>query len=435
MWLHKIPMCRFLLLRFLIVGLTFSRTLKASEEIRETKVIFEETSSTTNQSVHETTTAIVSLLRPVIDSSNRELTSPTEARSRNDSNVFKPSKHLGEIEEPVVRTNPFNNVQPVRFDNNVHLDARHERFQNILQDASQGITSLLDEVTRSSRIKFQDDGVVQTSNIRHSFDDRQTVTESTRSQFEEGTVGHVFDQTFVQNVAKPEMQEIFGKTTTDHRSTGIYYDASRPPYAVNYYADQSQSDYQPTSQEAAIEVKRPESNGVMVVQQHESTYTRKRKFPYPFYQPGGEYHDVQFMEDPHSTIAYPRIGRPFPWKKIITLIGTFLPLGLLLATLKPNVIRIDNTTTQPSIVLSKLRSVDLPVEHKQARILDDQSIGCEDQSICELILAGGEPESNILQNILWNLATRTPDDVVKRNGQLREVFSAVKKKDCTAISC
>ncbi|TGZ47890.1 hypothetical protein DBV15_10230 [Temnothorax longispinosus] len=297
MWLHKIPMCRFLLLRFLIVGLTFSRTLKASEEIRETKVIFEETSSTTNQSVHETTTAIVSLLRPVIDSSNRELTSPTEARSRNDSNVFKPSKHLGEIEEPVVRTNPFNNVQPVRFDNNVHLDARHERFQNILQDASQGITSLLDEVTRSSRIKFQDDGVVQTSNIQ---------------------------------------------------------------YVVH---------------------------------------------------------------------------RPFPWKKIITLIGTFLPLGLLLATLKPNVIRIDNTTTQPSIVLSKLRSVDLPVEHKQARILDDQSIGCEDQSICELILAGGEPESNILQNILWNLATRTPDDVVKRNGQLREVFSAVKKKDCTAISC
>lgn len=39
------------------------------------------------------------------------------------------------------------------------------------------------------------------------------------------------------------------------------------------------------------------------------------------------------------------IFSPSPWKKIIRLIGTFLPLGLLLATLTPNVVRIDNTTT------------------------------------------------------------------------------------------
>ncbi|XP_011882716.1 PREDICTED: uncharacterized protein LOC105570251 [Vollenhovia emeryi] len=434
MWLHKNSMCRFLLARLLIVGLTLSKALKASEEIRETKVTFEETSSTSDQSVRETTTP-ASLLRP---DSDRELTSPTvvEGRSRNNSNVFKPSKHLGEIERPAVRTSPFNNVHHVRFENNVHLDSQHERFHNVLQDASQG-SGLLDEATRSSRIKFQDDGAVQTSNIRHSFDDRLTVTESPRAQFEEGPVGHTFvDQTFFQNVEKPEMQEIFGKTTTDHRSTGIYYDASRSPYVVNYYAEQNQNAYQPTSpQETAIEMmKRPEGNGVMVLQQHESTYTRKRKFPYSFYQPAGEYHEVQYMEDPHQTIAHPRVRRPFPWKKIIHLIGTILPLGLLLASLKPNVVRIDNSTTQPNIVLSKLRLADLPVEHKQTRVLDDPSVGCENQSVCELILAGGEPQSNILQNILWNLATRTPDDVAKRNG-LREVFSAVRKKDCTTISC
>lgn len=305
MWLHKIFMCRFFLFRLLIAGLTLSRALKASEEIRETKVIFDETSSISNQSVRETTTPAL-LLSPVTD---RELTSLTVvgSHSRNDSNVFKPSQHLGEIEEPTVRTSPFNNIQHVRFENNVHLNAQHERFQNILQDASQGISGL-DEVTRSSRIKFQDDDIV--SNIRHSFDDRQTVTESSRSQFEGDTVGHPFvDQTFFQNVEKPAMQEIFGKTTTDHRSTGIYYDASRPPY-VNYYADQNQNAYQPTAQtETAIEImKRPESNGVMVLQQ-QSTYTRKRKFPYPFYQPGGEYYDVQYMEGPHPTMAYPRISR------------------------------------------------------------------------------------------------------------------------------
>lgn len=307
MWLRKISMCRFLLLRLLLVGLTFSRALKASEEIRETKIIFKETSSTSDQSVHETTTA--SLLKPVTQS-DRELTSPklpvlAEVHpSQNDSNVFKPSRHLGEIEEPVVRTNPFNNVQHVRFENNVHLGA--QRFQNILQDASQGISSLLDEVTRSSRIKFQDDGLVQTSNIHHSIDDRQTVTESSRVPFEEG---HVFvDQTFFQNPEKPEAQGIFEKPIMDHRPTGIYYDTSKSPYTVNYYVDQNQDAYQPTSQETEV-VKRPESNSVMVLQQHESTYTRKRKFPYSFYQPSGDYHEVQYMEDPHSTIAHPRFRR------------------------------------------------------------------------------------------------------------------------------
>lgn len=62
--------------------------------------------------------------------------------------------------------------------------------------------------------------------------------------------------------------------------------------------------------------------------------------------------------------------------------------------------------SQPNIVLSKLRVADLPAEHKRARLLDDQQAVCEDRSICELIVAGGEPESNILQNALWNLATR-----------------------------
>lgn len=304
--LHKIPMCRFLLLRLLIVGLTSARILEASEETRETKVTFEEITPISDQ--RETTTP-ASLLR-LVTHSDQESTSlkAVLVESRNDSHIFKPSRHLGKIEQPAVRTSPFNHVQPMRFENKVHLDG--QRFQNIFQDASQGVSSLLDEATRSSRIRFQDDGVVQqTSNVHHSIDDRQTVTEGSRSPLEEG---HVYvDQTFLQNAEKPEMQELFGKTTTDQRATGIYYDASKSPYAVNYYTvDQNQNAYQPTSQEAAIEMmKRPESNGVMVLQQHESTYTRKRKFPYPFYQPGGEYHDMQFVEDPHAAAAFPRIRR------------------------------------------------------------------------------------------------------------------------------
>ncbi|KAL0117863.1 hypothetical protein PUN28_008925 [Cardiocondyla obscurior] len=381
MWLDKISMCRFLFL--FVAGLALSRTLQASEETREAKVIVEKSPSISDRSS--------SSLKPV-----------AESNPGNDTDDFKPSRHLGEIEESVARTSPFNNVQHVKFENNVHLDAQQERFQNILQDASQGISSLLDEVTRSSRIKFQDDRATQAS-ARYPFD----VADTSESQFENGAVSHVLvDQALLQNAEvpeSPEAQNVFGKTTT-----GVYYDATRSPYVVHYYTDQSQNAYHhPTSQETAVEVAaRPDSSGVVMVQQHESTYTRKRKFPYSFYQPGNEYHDVQYGEDPQPTVAYPRVRRPFPWKKIIHLIGTFLPLGLLLAALKPNVIRIDNTTTQPNIVLSKFRLADLPLEHKRGRALDDQPIGCEDRSVCELILAGGEPRSSILQNVLWNLATR-----------------------------
>ncbi|XP_020281201.1 uncharacterized protein LOC109853461 [Pseudomyrmex gracilis] len=204
---------------------------------------------------------------------------------------------------------------------------------------------------------------------------------------------------------------------------------SRSPYVIGYYTTGDQGGaHRP--QEIAFEMtKKPEGNDVIMVQQQESIYTRKHKFPYQFYQPGGENHNVQYAEEPRY---HPRTRRTSPWKKIIHLIGTFLPLGLLLATLTPNVVRVNSTTTQPPIVLSKLRSADLPVEHKHARLLE--SAVCEDRSVCEMILAGGEPQSNILQNILWNLATRTPDNIAERNG-LGEIFDAVKKKNCVIISC
>ncbi|CAL1676431.1 unnamed protein product [Lasius platythorax] len=435
MRLRKISERHLLPLHLLLIVFACARTAEVSEVTCE-KVSFKETSLGDRYSGRETTIAA-----PVANSSQK-LTSPivVETLPRNSSNVFRPSIHLGEIEQPKSRKNPFNNVQHVRFESNVHLDAQRERSQDvIMQNAYQSVSGLLDEATRSSRIKFQDDVQVPSS-IHHPFNDQQAVTEVVSgSPLEQAPIGQVFlDQTFFQNVLKKpqDASTIFGKAMTDHRSTGgAYLDLSRsPPYVINYYATQNQNAHQPIQETTLEMIKKPESNGVLVVQQ--STYTRKRKFPYTFYQPSGEYHDIQYLEEPHSTMTYPQMRSMSPWKKIIHLIGTILPLGLLLA-LTPKVVRINNNaTTQPSIVLSKLRVADLPIEHKRARSLDEQSTAvCEDRSICELILAGSEPQSNILQNVLWNLATSgTADDVAKRNG-LREIFSAVRKKDCTTIDC
>ncbi|EFN75519.1 hypothetical protein EAI_03543 [Harpegnathos saltator] len=356
-----------------------------------------ETSSRSQYAVREaTTTATPS---EAATNSGRKSMSPIVVKDpqRNSSQDFRPSPHLGEIEQPstVIRMNPFNSVQHVKFENKVQLDPRRELFQDALQDGYQGISSILDEATRPSRIKFQDDV------------GQKVVTEYAGSSFvDDGNVKHVFvDQSFFRNVEKPVVEQdassIFGKTMADQQlMSGTYLDTLRSPYVIGYYSDGDQNAHQPMSHETAYEiVKQPES-GVLVLQQEESTYTRKRKFPYQFYQPSSEYHEVKYAEVPqHSTVAYP------PMKK------------------------------QPSIVLSKLRVADLPVEHKRAtRLLDDQSATCEDRSICEMILAGNEPESNILQNILWNLATRISDDVATRNG-LRQVLDAVKKKDCTTFTC
>ncbi|XP_012223761.2 uncharacterized protein [Linepithema humile] len=416
--LRKPSECHFLLLHLLIVGLACARIVEVSEVTREKKVSSDESLSGNQYAVRETTT--VASLKTVTGGSNsRKLTSPiVEPLPRNGTSVFKPSVHLGEIEQPKPRTSfPFNNVPHVRFEGNLDSNLQYERSQDVLQDTYQGV---LDEATRPSRVKFQDDGAVRMPSIHHPFDVQQAVTESTGSQVED--VKHMFiDQMYFQNTERPEMQD----------TSAIFGKATKSPYLISYHVSNNPGVYQPMSQEMSFEMmKKPDSDDVLVVQQ-ESTYTRKHKFPYPFYQPSNDY--MQFVDEPRYS-PHLQMRRMSPWKKIIHLIGTILPLGLLLATLTPNVVRINNTT-QPSIVLSKLRAADLPIEHKQARSLDDESSAvCEDRSICELILAGGEPESNILQNILWNLATRTSDNVAKRNG-LREVFGAVKKKNCTMINC
>lgn len=301
MRLHKISKRHLLPLHLLLAVFVCAWTAEVSEVICE-KVSFKETSLGDRHSVQEMTTPAS------VTNNSQKLTSPIvfETLLQNNSNVFRPSIHLGEIEQPKNRKNPFNNVQHVRFENNVHLDT-----QNALQNAYQGVSSSMDEATQSNRIKFQNDIQIPSS-IRYPFNDQQEVTEIVSgSPLEEATVGHVFlDQTFFQNVLKKpqDSSTIFSKSMTDHRSTGAFLDLSRsPPYVINYYASQNQNAHQPLQETTLEMIKKPESNGVLVVQQ--STYTRKRKFPYTFYQPGDEYHDIQYVEAPHSTMAYPQMRR------------------------------------------------------------------------------------------------------------------------------
>ncbi|KAI4487559.1 hypothetical protein M0804_005708 [Polistes exclamans] len=387
----------------------------------------------------------------------------------NTDDEFKPSVHLGEIvEEPRIKNNPFNNVHHVRFDNNLNIGSQRDRSQNV----KQSILYDVKERDNDHHVKFDDD--------KHNFNLRKyqqflpnhetieplqvTVTQSSRSHLENfGEQKVISDHTFLQNLEKPVYVEehtsmLFEKpmrfpnefdehlpianTNLDDQNTFYFVPDYHfvPNYQNNYYNFEQQQQKQ--QEQTYGNVQKPNNNNnnnmmVYLTQQHEYTTLRKPAHYY-YHQPVG-YHEMDFLGEPKPTVLYPKEHRISPWKKIIHLIGAFLPFGLLLAALAPNVIKIQNTTPnssrEPNIVLSKLRVVDLPIEHKQARILDEQRGNvCEEKSICELILAGGKPRTNIVQNVLWNFAIRSSNELAKKVG-LQEIFEAVKKKSCATISC
>lgn len=323
MWLFKISECHLLLLQLSII-ISFTRTNGVEvTEVTLENTSLEQTTLDNQSSIYQvkTTTTVPTL--KLINESNRKLTSPiaVETILRNSSShIFRPSIHLGNIEQTGMKMNPFNNVQHVKFENNVQLNTQHERFQDISQDTYQSVFNVLDEATRSSRIKFQDDSVIETPTTNnHSFNDQLTVTQSTIPQLEEPTVKSFFDQAYFQTIEKPHhpmqqetptgmQQMIFEKPVTDHELTANYLDISRPPYVIDYYNGNNQNSYQPIlTQESTFETMKKPDGSVLVVQQQESTYKRKRKYPYQFYQPTGDgYHHVEFEKPGHSIGLYPQ---------------------------------------------------------------------------------------------------------------------------------
>ncbi|XP_043466521.1 uncharacterized protein LOC122501254 [Leptopilina heterotoma] len=127
-------------------------------------------------------------------------------------------------------------------------------------------------------------------------------------------------------------------------------------------------------------------------------------------------------------------ARISPWKKIFHILGTAIPIGLLFAALTPKVVTLEqNNTTEPNIILHKMKADNMPIEHREGRISANRDT-CEEKTICETILEGGKGKSNVVQNALWNLSKRISDEIAKKNG-LEEIFAAAKRKDCGSLTC
>ncbi|CAK9807102.1 hypothetical protein ANTPLA_LOCUS5153 [Anthophora plagiata] len=419
-----------------------------NEEVKPIEEYFEESSSEDQFSLGSVTTTESTT---TIETSRKSTTSSVTEK-KNISGEFRPSIHLGEIKESRINSGPFNNLHHIKFENSIEPASYHEHLNNfrLVFPSTQSVQAdhqvyahqnlyetvsgssedgKKDGIEQNSFIKFQDD-VLNAPRYQYgttlkdqTFDYQPfgyPVVENVGAQY------NLVDQQVFQNLEKPtyeqEASTFYGKPSkfqsepNKHEvGSAVKVDPLKAQYYAGFY------DHQPNQQSFQdYELSNKPGNGVVYVQ--ESSFLKTKKYPYFIHQPVVGNHQIEF----------PVRKRISPWKKILHLIGAFLPLGLLITALTPNVVKVDNTT-QPNIVLSKWRVADLPVEHKQARFTDTMNT-CEERSICDMILAGDDAGATALQNILWNLTTRTTSAMAKESG-LQEVFEAVKKKDCRNVSC
>ncbi|XP_051164658.1 clustered-asparagine-rich protein-like [Leptopilina boulardi] len=166
---------------------------------------------------------------------------------------------------------------------------------------------------------------------------------------------------------------------------------------------------------------------------HEVAHMKTKHFPYTFQHPPIVTELPLSLELPVHD-CHLKKARISPWKKIFHILGTAIPIGLLFAALTPKVVTIDQTnTTDPNIVLHKMKSDSMPKEHRAGRISTNRDT-CEEKSICEMILEGAKGKSNLVQSALWNLSKKITDEIAQKNG-LQEIFAAAKRKDCSSLTC
>ncbi|XP_057669821.1 uncharacterized protein LOC130902039 [Diorhabda carinulata] len=146
---------------------------------------------------------------------------------------------------------------------------------------------------------------------------------------------------------------------------------------------------------------------------------------HPHYIPKEHYHPVE-----------PYGGSISPWKKILKVLATIVPLGLLLGALTPTIITVTPTNETESRFNRKNDAVDTIMD-KVANSLNTlqklQQDGCEQKVFCELLVNAmlSKNAEEHIKNLL--------DNFVKRSGinetSFMKVLEAVKNQNCSSIIC
>jgi len=114
----------------------------------------------------------------------------------------------------------------------------------------------------------------------------------------------------------------------------------------------------------------------------------------------------------------------------------FLPIGLFLAAVVPNVITVNGGRRRRSNEDEVNEEVTFPIldmiSSYGMRSLQDP--GCQAKITCELGAMGGLPEANGLQRSLWIAANYVPERLAGIAGAAR-LMRSIQKRDCTEFAC
>ncbi|KAJ9578845.1 hypothetical protein L9F63_004949, partial [Diploptera punctata] len=127
------------------------------------------------------------------------------------------------------------------------------------------------------------------------------------------------------------------------------------------------------------------------------------------------------------------------WKKVMNMLAAFIPLGLLLAALPPNILTINTTTPDLPSRQRSVETLDMtsyPILHLLEKYgvesLDDPE--CENRIFCEMSRLGREPSGNVIQKAFWHAAHETSDKNAEAMG-MKELFKAVRTDSCSIYKC
>merc|ERR1712241_148472 len=125
----------------------------------------------------------------------------------------------------------------------------------------------------------------------------------------------------------------------------------------------------------------------------------------------------------------------------LNALAAFLPIGLFLAAIPPNLIVINSTARRKreteDLVLNSLdgQTTDRPFLRRIASLGPAMwRTECQSQIFCEMVKLGRHPEGNSVQRLLAATAGNTPDFAANLLG-LGDTFQASRDGDCSKFKC
>jgi len=143
-----------------------------------------------------------------------------------------------------------------------------------------------------------------------------------------------------------------------------------------------------------------------------------------------------------SSPSYSGGGGKDSFNDFLNALAAFLPIGLFLAAIPPNLIVINSTARRKRETEdSLLNSLDASAATERPFLRRIASLGpamwrteCQAQIFCEMVKLGRLPEGNSVQRMLAATAVNTPDFAASLLG-LSDTFQASREGDCSKFKC